>query len=82
MYKWFDFRKEDMSIFLYINSCHSRDDESNELPLKIEVHRRTDILCIPILIALILAIFHLLITVIAHIHQKRLCRHQKNHAIN
>ncbi len=81
MYKWFDFHKEELSIFLHINSCGG-DDEFNELPLKIEVHRRMDILCIPILIALILAIFHLLITVIAHIRQKRLCRRQKNHTIN
>ena len=81
MYKWFDFHKEELSIFLHINSCGG-DDEFNELPLKIEVHRRMDILCIPILIALILAIFHLLITVIVHIRQKRLCRRQKNNTIN
>ena len=81
MYKWFDFHKKEMSIFLHINSCGG-DDEFNELPLKIEVHRRMDILCIPILIALILAIFHLLITVIAHIRQNGLCRRQKNHTIN
>ncbi len=83
MYKWFDFRKEDMSIFLHIHSCRG-DTQSNELPLKIKVHRRMDILCITILIALILAISHLSITVIAHIRQKRLCRRQKtkqNHAI-
>ncbi len=76
MYKWFDFRKEDMSIFLHIHLCRG-DTQSNELPLKIKVHRRMDILCITILIALILAISHLSITVIAHIRQKRLCRRQK-----
>ncbi len=38
MSKWFDFHKEDMSIFLHT------DAYCNELPLKIEVHRRKDIL--------------------------------------
>ncbi len=81
MYKWFDFRKEDMSIFLHIHSCHGDTQSNGELPLKIIVHRRMDILCITILIALILAIFQISITVIVHIRQKRLCRRQKNRVI-